>query len=270
MLGMLIAWNGLAVAGWILFRIFARPRAPRHTAWFLALWIVPSILFHAVIHIGAADQALVTIAALCLLGGGVLASLAERHRFAAAFALVFAVALNVAAFWRPIPLYPFVDRAGVQGNLLFMRKQITDAMWETSWECFRDPHDETERALASFRKAIDGRPKDSFTIWNRSMVSWRVLAHYFPDQTYCLMQDLLHTDIYQVTAECWQGSKFLRKHQGSPVPIPLGDASRIIWVVGDTSPARIALKDRLHSAGPGGIYWTPAEPMELPGFRFVR
>jgi hypothetical protein len=270
MLGMLIAWNGLAVAGWILFRIFAKPRAPRHSAWFLALWIVPSIVFHALIHIGAADQALVTIAALCLIGGGVFASLAERSRPAAAFAVVFAAALNLAAFWRPISLYPFVDRAGLQGNLLFMRKQITDAMWETSWECFRDPHDETERALATFRKVLQGRPKESFTVWNRSAVSWRVLSHYFPKQTFCLMQDLLHTDIYQVTAECWQDSQFLRKHQGSPVPIPLGDARRIIWVVGETSPARVALGDRLQSAGPGGIYWTPAEPMELPGFRFVR
>jgi hypothetical protein len=270
MLGMLIAWNGIAVAGWILFRIFVKPQSPRGAGWFLALWIVPSLAFHAAIHLGAADQSLVTIAGLCLMGGGVLASLTQKNRYAGAAAVAFAIVLNVYAFWRPIPLLPFPDRTGVKGQLLSMRKHITDAMWETSWECFRGPHDETERALATFKQALAGRPKDSFTVWNRSVVSWRVLAHYFPDQTYCLLHDLTHTDIYQATAACWQGSEFLKRYDGSPVLIPLGDARRIIWVVGEDSPAKNALGKRLQAAGPGGIYWTPAEPMELPGFKFVR
>lgn len=270
MLGMLIAWNGLAIAGWIGFRLFARPRSPRGTAWFLALWIVPSLAFHAGIHLGAADQALVTIAALCLVGGGVLASMAEKNRYAAAVAVAFAITLNLAAFWRPIPLLPFPDRTGIKGQLLSMRKHVADAMWETSWECFRGVNDETERALHTFKEAVAGRPKDSFTVWNRSVVSWRKLAHYFPDQTFCLLHDLTHTDIYQVTAACWKGSEFQKRYDGSPVLIPLGDARRIIWVVGNDSPAKKSLGKKLQAAGPGEIYTTPAEPMELPGFRFVR
>jgi hypothetical protein len=270
MVGMLVAWNGLAVAGWILFRVFARPRAPRGTAWFLALWIVPALLFHATVHIGAADQALITISALCLLGGGVLAALLQRNRFAGVFAVVCAAALNLAAFWKPLPLDPFPERTSITGNLLFMRKQITDGLWETSWECFRSVNEESEQALESFRQAIDGRPGETFTIWNRSPVPWRKLAYYFPNQTYCLLHDQLHTDIYKVTAACWQGEKFLRRFDGSPVPIPLGKARRIIWVLGADSPAKLALGTRLHSAGPGGIFWSPAEPMELPGYRFVR
>jgi hypothetical protein len=270
MIGLLIAWNGVAVAGWILIRPFVKLRAHRDVAAFLALWIVPVLLFHAALHIGAADQALITIAAFCLIGGGVLASVWERNRYAGIAAAGFAVAFNLAVFWKPIPLLPFPERSGVQGQLLWMRKHITDGMWETSWECFRGVNDESEEALASFRTALGDKPGETVTIWNRSSVSWRKLAHYYPNQTYCLLHDLLHTDIYQVTAACWRGEQFLQRYDGSPVPIPLRGARRIIWILGDSSPAKVALGDRLRAAGPGGIYVTPAEPMELPGYRFVR
>jgi hypothetical protein len=270
MIGMLIAWNGLAVAGWIAFRPFVKSKAPAGSGWFLGLWIAPAIAFHATVHIGAADQALVTIAALCLAGGGVLAALAEKNRIAGAAAVAFAIALNLYTFWKPMPLEPFPERKGMKGELLAMRKHITDAMWETSWECYHGVAEESERALATFRDAVAGKPKDSFTIWNRSAVSWRKLAYYYPDQTYCLLHDLLHTDVYQVTAACWQGERFLERFDGAPVTIPLRGARRIIWMLGDNSPAKVALGSRLRPAGPGGIYWTPAEPMELPGYRFVR
>jgi hypothetical protein len=269
MLGFLIAWNGMAVAGWILFRFFAKPRAGRGAAWFLALWIVPAVVFHATIHLAAPDQALITIAAFCVLGGGVLAALLEKSRSAGIAAVGFAVALNLVAFWHPISLYPFVKRVGIEGNLLYMRKQITDGLWEMSWTCFRSVNVPSEQALKTFQQTLAGSPGKTFVIWNRSPVTWRKLAYYYPDQTYCLLHDQLHTDIYTVTAACWQGANFLRRYDGAPVRIPLAGASRIIWVLGESSPAKTALGARLQTVGPGGIYWTPAEPMEVPGYRFV-
>jgi hypothetical protein len=269
MLGLLIAWNGMAIAGWILFRFLAKPRSGQGVAWFLALWIVPPLVFHATIHVGAPDQALITIAAFCVLGGGVLAALLEKRRWAGVAAAGFAVALNLLAFWRPASLAPFVERTGIEGNLLYMRKQITDGLWEMSWPCFRYVHAESEQGLETFAKTLADSPGKTFVVWNRSPVSWRKLAYYFPDQTYCLLHDQLHTDIYTVTAACWQGANFLRRYDGAPVQIPLAGARRIIWVLGDDAPAKTALGARLHAAGPGGIYWTAAEPLEVPGYRFV-
>jgi hypothetical protein len=158
MLGMAIAWNGMAIAGWILFRPLAKPQAPGGTGWFLALWIVPALTLHTTIHLGAADQALITICAFCLLGGAVFASLFRRSRMIGAVALVFALALNQAAFWKPIPLYPFVERGGIKGNLLYMRKQITDGMWDTSWPCFRDVNVRSEQAFQTFQRAVAESP----------------------------------------------------------------------------------------------------------------
>lgn len=269
MLGFLIAWNGMAIAGWILFRFFAKPRAERGTAWFLALWIVPPLVFHATIHLAAADQALITITAFCVLGGGVLAALLQRSRSLGIAAVGFAVTLNLMAFWHPISLYPFVERVGIEGNLLYMRKQITDGLWEMSWPCFRYVNVESEQAFETFQKTLAESPGKSFVIWNRSPVTWRKLAYYFPEQTYCLLHDQLHTDIYTVTAACWQGANFLSRYDGAPVRIPLAGASRVIWVLGEDSPAKAALGPRLQSAGPGGIYWTPAEPMAVPGYQLV-
>jgi hypothetical protein len=170
MLGMLIAWNGLAVAGWMLFRFFAKPRAPRGTAWFLALWMAPSLMFHATVHIGAADQALVTIAALCLLGGGVFAcswsgidTPEPRRRVA--------VALNLVAFWKPI-LLPFADPNGIKGQARHAQAHRRRP-WETSW---RSRRERRERAgPRELRRRLPDGPAIRHSL-NRSAVSWRKLA----------------------------------------------------------------------------------------------
>jgi hypothetical protein len=100
-------------------------------------------------------------------------------------------------------------------------------------------------------------------------VTWTKLSYYFPQQEFCLLMDYLHAGNFEAHASLWRDKKCLRRYDGNPVPIPLAGAKRIIWIVGEDTPIRNALGNRLHVAGPGGIYWTPAEPIEVLGYRFV-
>lgn len=268
MLGMLIAWNGAAVVGWIVFAPLARRRLGHRAGLFLACWVLPPLVFHGLIHIGAADQALVTIPAFCLIGGAVLGSLLERRAATGALALAFALAVNLHLFCRPV-LYPYVKRAGLKGNLLYMRKQIADGLWESSWRAFAEVHRESEAALESFRRALAQAPGNTLVVWNRSPVTWRKLSYYFPEQTFCLLLDELHTDTFRAHASCWRNTELLKRYDGDPVPVPLNGAGRIIWILGKHSSVRHALAGELRKAGDGGIYWTPARAVEVPGYRFV-
>jgi len=268
MLGLLIAWNGAAVAGWVLFAPWARGRFGPRSALFLLIWIAPALAFHAAIHIGASDQALVTIPAFCLMGGGVLASLLRRRAEVGLLAVLFALALNLHLFWRPV-LYPHVKREGLKGNLLYMRKQIADGLWETSWRAFAEVDRASEAALESFGRALAGAPDKTLVVWNHSPVTWRKLSYYHPRQSFCLLMDQLQTDTFEVHASCWRNAELVQRYDGRPVPVPLAGAERIIWILGEHSSIRRALGSELRSAGEGDIYWTPARPMEVRGYRFV-
>ena len=51
-------WNGIAVAAWIVLAPLARPRFRPGLGNFVALWIVPALVFQAIVHLADPDQAL--------------------------------------------------------------------------------------------------------------------------------------------------------------------------------------------------------------------
>src|SRR5262249_15171701 len=75
-----LVWNGTAVIAWVVLAPLARIELRKAAWWFIALWIVPSLIFHAAVHLDDPDQALATIPALCLAGGAVLVSFVQRNR----------------------------------------------------------------------------------------------------------------------------------------------------------------------------------------------
>jgi len=97
-----VVWTWLGVLTWIWALAFARPALAypqvRQRFGFLAVWLVPIILFLTIVHIGDPDQSLAAVTALAVMGGLVLAELPSRSLWMAGGAVA---ALNVLLFFQP-------------------------------------------------------------------------------------------------------------------------------------------------------------------------
>lgn len=249
-------WNATAMVGWLVLAPLARPLFTGGVWWFVGLWVAPSMVFHALVHVEAADQTLATIPAFCLMGGAVLVSFYRRNRDVGAIGIAFAVAANLAVFLAPFPLRP----------LPAFYKPAVDALWQTSWRAQADVQAQSETVLAALRQFA--HESGTLVMWNRSPVTWRALSYYLPDTTFCLLLDDRRTG-NRPHAALWRNLELRERFFGDPPTVPLGDADGIVWVLGNLSPVRAALAHRLLPRAEG-VYWTAAEPMELPGYRIVR
>ncbi len=100
-----VAWNFLGAVSWIwavpfVLRRFSLAAWPKHAA-FLALTFLPPFLFSAFIHIGDPDQALASVAVLCTLGGGILASFQKQTNGRVIPIAAAVIALNAFVFFVP-------------------------------------------------------------------------------------------------------------------------------------------------------------------------
>jgi hypothetical protein len=249
-------WNGTAIAGWAVLAPLARPRLRAGVWTFVAVWIVPSLIFHAVIHLDDPDQALSTIPAFCLLGGAFLASFVERNRDVGLIGVGFVVVFNLVAFLAPFPLRPARE----------WYTPVVEALWHTSYS----RHDSVQQLADTLPAALAPELRNSPTlvIWNRSPLTWRTLSYYFPDQTFCLLLDDPSTG-NRPHAALWRHLQLQERIFGDPPAIPLSDARQIVWVLGPWSPVRAAAAYRLEQRAEG-LYRSPATPMELPGYRIVQ
>ena len=94
-----IYWIFLGAVSWfwiVLWTGLARP--PAVVTRFLAIWFLPPILFHILVHIHNPDHALAEISVVCLLGGFFISCLAPRP---SAAVLCAAAAINVVLFFYP-------------------------------------------------------------------------------------------------------------------------------------------------------------------------
>lgn len=73
---MALVWTGGGALAWVWALPWARHALKRslagETGLFLGTWLAPPLAFHCLVHIGEPEHALVTIPALCLVGGAVL------------------------------------------------------------------------------------------------------------------------------------------------------------------------------------------------------
>ena len=151
-------WNfGLTIA-WIWALPFAW--RPLRNAWSrahticLACAFLPAFFFHAFIHVRDVDQTLISIPALCVLGGAVMGSLRPRTAWFAALAV--AVLISAWNFRRPM----FPEMAAASRGAI---RYVGD--WTRS----------TFAALNEVRFS----PGATF-IWNDSVVTWRQVSYYYP------------------------------------------------------------------------------------------
>lgn len=122
----------------------------------LATSLVPPLLFSGLVYVRDVDQTLVSIAALCIIGGAVLASL--RPGWAALAAAVLAVSVTGYSFRKPI----FAEMATAsRGAMRFMND------WNRS-------------TFGALQEIAAARGDDFLLIWDDSVVSWRQVAYYYP------------------------------------------------------------------------------------------
>jgi hypothetical protein len=151
-----LVWNfGLSIA-WIWATPFALPRLrggwlPAHTV-LAACAFLPAFLFHALVHLRDVDQTLITVPAVCVIGGAVLGGTRPRAAMlAACIVAVFLTALNLR---HPI-FQDMVEASG--GAIRFMNN------WDRS----------TFVALRSFESN-----HDAVLVWDDSPVTWRQVSYY--------------------------------------------------------------------------------------------
>ncbi len=154
-----VVWTlGLAIA-WIWALPFGRRRLAaswsRAHSVLLAGAFVPAFLFHALVHVREASQTLITIPALCVIGGAVLAALRPR-----ALMIAGACAATLASAWTfRTPIYKDYIGAASRGAIRY----------KNDWN----------RATLKALKQIDFTPETAI-VWDDSVVTWRFVSYYFP------------------------------------------------------------------------------------------
>jgi hypothetical protein len=162
-----VVWNfGLLIA-WVWALPFAlgglRAAWTRAHSLSLAGAFAPAFLFHALVHVGDPDHTLVTIPALCVVGGATLAAL--RPRAAMLAAATAAALISAWNFRTPF----FRDLSGAWRGAIKYRND-----WNRS----------TFRALGDLQPG-----PGTAIVWDDSLVSWRQVYYYFPSTRLLNLQE---------------------------------------------------------------------------------
>jgi 4-amino-4-deoxy-L-arabinose transferase-like glycosyltransferase len=155
MIEVALVFNFLCAAVWLWALVKRRAPLAGHGL-FLAAWFVPAFLFQCVVHVYDPDHALLTVPALCLVGGHVLASAFTGVKARAAAAAA-ACALSAAIFFHPL-----------RGAARPMSYQVVTRV-ETA----------VTEAFAAIREARARGPVT--VIVGATLVTWRHVAYYFPE-----------------------------------------------------------------------------------------
>ena len=219
-----IVWNGIGVLAWIWAVPLVKSRRDgdwRLRTGFLLVWFLPVFLFSLLVHIGDPDQALASIPALCIVGGGVLAAFLRRKGLAQP-AAVLTMATFVAAVNAYLFFFPPRGPARASG---YNAVVAVDHRTRSVIDAIKQLHSEGPVTI----------------LHHRGAVTWRQLAYYFPQ----------HYVVY-LAANLTDASWVISNGKTKPFPgrPELPDSRRIVLVDPVADPAALSA---------GG--WTNAGPV---------
>jgi len=234
---------------------------------FVALWILPSFLFAALVHIADAGHALAMVPATCLAGGWLLNRAASRlepwfgRDHALVAVLLPCLALNALIFLGRFSLPS--ERPATRLEALWL--DIHDAMDLSSLGQIRRMAAVDDRAVDQVGRLAAERPSNVVLIWEGAQESWRKAAYYFPHlQVIAFAPKTLHNGSALVATK-FVGPRPAELIEGaSPLRIPLPAGARVLWMIDSRGPALSRLQRRfpLRRAGPVFYHDLPEEDGE--------
>jgi hypothetical protein len=175
----LFIWNALGVITWIwavpiAFLNRNRPHLNRSHILFLSVWIVPGIMLQAVTHFANPGHTLVSVSALCLVGGYVISVVVTRE-----LVLASALILNTLLFLDNFPMPSPETSPGTKPSLVDL---IAVGTYESSVGWIKRMDEITDTALAEI-KAFTPADRPSIIMTTESYVdqwfmNWRIGRYY--------------------------------------------------------------------------------------------
>lgn len=278
MVGRAFIWTGLGTLPWIWTLPLGWRDRTQWPEWkkrlgFLALWFLPSFLFHIFIHIGSPGHAMRTIPVLCLLGGCCVVA-AERKLAEArispkqtgSWILLLALAGNCFLFLADLPLPQRVRTTHFRGL-----DSIADAFrvgtYETSYARVHWTDETTHLALQEIQRLKSSTERPLFLVWTRDAVPvWRKVCYYFPSEKVYVLDEKGDPAALASMARLWVGNRVLATYSGNPpFQLPLPPGARLVWLLSPDSVDRLARSVPLQKAPP--LYYTDLDS-EVSRIRF--
>jgi hypothetical protein len=256
-------WNGLGALPWLWTLPFGRRKcrltgAPPFA--FAALWFVPGIIFHLLVHIGEADHALATIPVLCIAGGYCVAAAEEslksspRFSWATSKAVVplwVAVLGNLLLFFGQFPVPHRAPSAEFRG-LQSLSDSIIIGTYEASYARTRWIDQMAERAFKRIDELSRQSNRPIIIIWARDGEPvWRKIAYYLPKQPVYALDEKGDPASPTGMAQLWLRDKRLETHSGAaPIQIAVPRGARVLWLISPAAVEGLARVVAVHEADP--------------------
>ncbi len=203
----------------------------REKALLLALAFAPPFLFHALIHVRDADQTLISVPVVCIVGGVALASV--RRRSLITCAALVAVAISYRTFRRPF--FPQMQAAS-KGYI----------RWVGDWT------QGTVQELATFPEG-----STPTLVWDDAPMNWRQASYYFP---HCPLLAVVHRAGAADEVDWIAGPRHVAAQSAADGSILLPRAGPIVLAV---APERLEAMAKL----PGAVRRGPVIVLAQPSGR---
>jgi hypothetical protein len=269
-LSRLVIWNSMALLScmWViplLFRAKIRRNVKSSHAFFLAVWIVPGLVFQALVHVEDPGHTLASIPALAIVAAYVIYAATERLPELRDSALAAALVVHTALF---VGFLALPDSADRPGGLRSLENTFVYATFETSIGELRYQNNIARDTMAELRRYTPpGIPvvvvtSDAPVVnW---FTNWRIARYYAPELDFSVLG-------YVATPNFVYPGRRDRIDASTPgnlqVPVPKG--GRILWLVEPDGPMHKAL-GRIFPNMPGGRYvWYTDVTPETAQFRVM-
>lgn len=254
----MIAWNGVGVLSWLWMVplwIVARRNQPRQYSRlvFFLSWIVPGMLVQAIVHVGAPGHTLFSVAALCVMGGYVMASTWESlsHQLASRFRIITAgatVAFNVLLFFNAIP-FP----AARPGQDIY--RALFEGVNQTTFEDLRGSNELSESSIRELKELVQSdRPSVIVSTLGSPQhfrfLNSRIASYYIGDRDLWVVGD----EENPPRASRIRGKDLLEIRHGGVVRVPVPEGARIIWLMDPSSPFRTAISNAVAMKRDGNLF----------------
>jgi 4-amino-4-deoxy-L-arabinose transferase-like glycosyltransferase len=274
-LSRLVIWNSMALLAslWAIpFYFKARERVSLRSTQsiFLAAWIVPGLVFQALVHVADPGHTLASIPAFAIVAAYLIYVATQRFDELREFALGAVLVIHTALFLGMLALPVAAEPAG---GLRSLKNAFVFATFETSIGELRYQHDIARTTMAELQKftppVVPAVVVSSDTTTVNWFTNWRIARYYAPALDFWALGDAVTPHFVHHARRDRVDAITAGNLQ---IPVPKG--GRIIWLLERDGPFYKALQ-RVVPSLPGGTYvWytdiaPDMSPFRIMDFEFV-